>query len=68
MKKLFLLSLFCLASSICVNAQRFALIDMEYILENIPEYKQACNHLDQLSQQYQKEVETKVSTSLHYST
>lgn len=59
MKKLFLLSLFCLASSICVNAQRFALIDMEYILENIPEYKQVCDHLDQLSQQYQKEVEAK---------
>jgi outer membrane protein len=41
------------------HAQRFALIDMEYIMENIPEYQQASDQLEKLSQQYQKEIEAK---------
>ena len=43
MKRMILLSLFCLAGVVMANAQRFALIDMEYIMENIPEYQQANN-------------------------
>ena len=41
MIRMILLSLFCLASIVIVNSQKFALIDMEYIMENIPEYQQA---------------------------
>ena len=37
----------------------FALIDMEYILKNIPAYEQANTQLNQASQQYQSEVEAK---------
>ena len=59
MKKVFLLSVFCMISLLGMHAQKFALIDMEYIFENIPAYQEANNQLEQLSQQYQKAVETK---------
>ena len=59
MKKVILLSVFCAMSLLGLHAQSFALIDMEYILENIPAYQQANNQLEQLSQQYQKAVEAK---------
>ena len=59
MKRMILLSLFCLASIVIVNAQKFALIDMEYIMENIPEYQQANNELELASQQYQKAIQAK---------
>ena len=59
MKKIILLSLCCLAGIFAAQAQKFALIDMEYIMENIPEYQQANNELNAASQQYQKAVEAK---------
>ena len=59
MKKVFLLSVFCLANILIANAQRFAMIDMEYILENIPEYVQASTKLESLSEKYQKAIENK---------
>ncbi|KAA6349238.1 Chaperone protein Skp [termite gut metagenome] len=42
------------------NAQKFALIDMEYILEKIPAYERANQQLDQMSQGWQREVEVLV--------
>ncbi len=45
------------AVSITANAQKFALIDMEYILENIPAYERANEQLEQASRQWQSEVE-----------
>lgn len=39
------------------HAQKFALIDMEYILKNIPSYEVANEQIDQQSQRWQKEVE-----------
>ncbi|NQU84869.1 MAG: OmpH family outer membrane protein [Mariniphaga sp.] len=39
-------------------AQKFAFVDTEYILENIPSYRSAQDQLDQLSSQYQKELES----------
>lgn len=39
-------------------AQKYAYVDSEYILENIPAYKAAQEQLDKLSGQYQKELET----------
>lgn len=38
-------------------AQKYAYVDTEYILENIPAYQAAQDQLDQLSSQYQKELE-----------
>ena len=56
MKRLILLSICCLAGIFMANAQKFALIDMEYILENIPAYQKANNELELASQQYKKTV------------
>ena len=57
MKKL----LICLICVICgitsVQAQKFALIDMEYILKNIPAYERANEQLNQTSKQWQAEVD-----------
>jgi len=39
-------------------AQKFAFIDSDYILESIPAFTAAQDQLDQLSQQYQKELES----------
>ncbi|HIZ91454.1 MAG TPA: OmpH family outer membrane protein [Candidatus Bacteroides merdavium] len=38
-------------------AQKFALIDMEYILESIPAYESANQQLEQASKQWQAEIE-----------
>lgn len=59
MKKVILFSLLLVAYACTATAQKFALIDMEYILKNIPAYEQANNQLNQASQQYQNEVEAK---------
>lgn len=59
MRKAVLLSLLFVACAFTASAQKFALIDMEYIMENIPAYTQATNQLNQYSQQYQSEVEAK---------
>lgn len=40
-----------------VNAQKFALIDMEYILKSIPAYEMANEQLKQVSQKWEKEIE-----------
>ena len=41
------------------KAQKFALVDMAYILRNVPAYEMANEQLNQLSQRWQKEVEVK---------
>lgn len=57
MKKI-ILSLIILAGvAFAGSAQKFALIDMEYILKNVPAYEMANEQLNQLSQRWQKEVE-----------
>ncbi len=43
------------------NAQKFAYVDTEYILENIPEYKEAQGELDKLSIEWQKQLERRYS-------
>jgi outer membrane protein len=39
------------------GAQKFALIDMEYVLKNIPAYERANEQLNQISKKWQAEVE-----------
>ena len=57
MKKSILLSaIFCFVC-LAANAQKFALIDMEYILKNIPAYERANEQLNQISKRWQSEVE-----------
>ncbi len=45
------------AMALGANAQKFALIDMEYILGRIPAYERANEQLNQLSKKWQAEVE-----------
>ncbi|MBR1622066.1 MAG: OmpH family outer membrane protein, partial [Prevotella sp.] len=53
-----LLTIACFAAlAIVANAQKFALIDMEYILKNIPAYERANEQLNQVSKKWQTEVE-----------
>lgn len=59
MKKVILTTIIALTGMITAQAQRFALIDMEYILKHIPAYEQANRQMESLSQQYQKEIEAK---------
>ena len=59
MKKVFLALIFAAACAFGASAQKFALVDMEYILKNIPAYEMANEQLNQVSTRWQKEVETK---------
>lgn len=59
MKRILLLAAVALMCAIGAKAQKFALVDMEYILKNVPAYEMANEQLNQLSQRWQKEVETK---------
>ena len=43
--------------AITANAQKYALIDMEYILKNVPAYERANEQLNQVSKKWQAEVE-----------
>ncbi|OFX58849.1 MAG: hypothetical protein A2066_17405 [Bacteroidetes bacterium GWB2_41_8] len=58
MRKLFIIAVILLLGAATTYAQKFAYIDSEYILENIPSYKASQEQLDQLSAQYQKELES----------
>jgi outer membrane protein len=44
-----------------VFAQRYAIVDSKYILDKMPDYKQAQTKLDQFSEQWQKEIDTRQS-------
>ena len=54
---LLLLCLFALMPAGKVQAQKFALVDMEYVLKNIPAYERANEQLNQVSKKWQAEVE-----------
>jgi len=59
MKRISLLVVLVLSIAIVGNAQRYALVDTKYILEKMPDYKQAQEKLDQFSAQWQKEIDDK---------
>jgi len=54
-------AIICVICAICgftsASAQKFALVDMEYILKNIPAYERANEQLNQVSKKWQAEVE-----------
>lgn len=43
-----------------MQAQRYCVIDSKYILDNLPEYKQAQTKLDEVSATWQKEIDAKL--------
>ena len=57
MKKLLILTMFFVAMATTASAQKFALIDLEYIMGNIPAYERANEQLNQVSKKWQAEVE-----------
>lgn len=57
MKKIMTVCVMLMFCSFAGMAQKFALIDMEYILKNIPAYEMANEQLTQLSKKWQIEVE-----------
>lgn len=59
MKKIVFLAILSVMTVLGAKAQKFALVDMEYIMKNIPAYEMANEQLNQLSQRWQKEVEAK---------
>ena len=52
-----MLAIVALCCSFQARAQKFALVDMEYILKNIPAYERANEQLNQVSRKWQAEVE-----------
>lgn len=56
-----LLLIFISVFTLSTYAQKFGYVDTEYILSNIPEYKEAQDELDKLSVEWQKQLERKYS-------
>ena len=57
MKRIIIAAFAVLACTVGDMAQKFALVDMEYVLKNIPAYEMANEQLNQVSQRWQKEVD-----------
>lgn len=57
MKKIITLCLLAILGTFAAQAQKYALIDMDYILKKIPQYEIANQQLNQASKGWQQEVE-----------
>ena len=57
MKKLILIIACVMTGLMTASAQKFALLDMEYILKNVPAYERANEQLNQVSKKWQAEIE-----------
>ena len=55
--KAFVLSLLIIFGTGFVNAQKYAYIDSDYILKNVPAYESAKEKLDKLADRWTKEIE-----------
>jgi len=60
MKKYFFIA-FLICASFGAFAQKFAYVDTEYILKQLPEYKSALNQLEVASKQWQQQVDQNFS-------
>src|SRR3712207_9508228 len=56
MKRIFIAFAMIMVAA-CASAQKFALLDMEYILKNVPAYERANEQLNQVSKKWQAEIE-----------
>ncbi len=56
MKKLIISLALAIVASVGAYAQKFALVDMDYILRNVPSYEMANEQLNQVSQRWEREV------------
>jgi outer membrane protein len=59
-KKITLFVAFILTMATMASAQqKFAIVDTKYILDKMPDYKEAQKKLDQMSEQWQREIDLK---------
>ena len=56
MKKLMTVFVLACLSLTAVQAQKIAIIDINMILENMPDYKKAQDELDKLAADWQQEI------------
>ncbi len=61
MRRLFLTLIVACATFAAANAQKFALVDMEYILSNVPAYERANEQLNQISKKWEGEIEALIN-------
>ena len=59
MKRIILIISILVLGSFAASAQKFAMVDIEYIMKNVPSFEMANEQLNQLSQRWQKEIEAK---------
>jgi Skp family chaperone for outer membrane proteins len=63
MKKYFLISILAISTVFQANAQskgvKIGYIDMEYILQNVPDYSEAKSQLEQKAQKWKQDIEAK---------
>ena len=57
MKKVLLVVCSMWLATFAVNAQKYAIIDTKYILDKLPDYKDAQTKLDAIAQSWQKEID-----------
>lgn len=56
MKKIFITMFMAVVATLGASAQKYALVDMDYILRNVPAYEMANEQLNQVSLRWEKEV------------
>ena len=59
MKKIILLAVIFCTMGFGASAQKYAFVNTDYIIDNIPEYTDAQAQLDELSANWQKEIDAK---------
>ena len=62
MKKILFIAFMFMLAAFSLKAQRYAIVDSKYILEKMTEYKDAQKRLDQVSEDWQREIDQKQST------
>ncbi|MDR0371371.1 MAG: OmpH family outer membrane protein [Prevotellaceae bacterium] len=60
MKKLFVTIIIFCSITVSGFAQKFAMVDMEYIMKNIPSYESTTEQLNLVSRQWRSEIEQKM--------
>jgi outer membrane protein len=61
MKKVWISLILLVAATTMVQAQHYCIIDSKYILEKMPDYKDAQSKLDNLSKGWQEEIDNKMA-------
>lgn len=60
MRKMIIVAVLIFTAITQANAQRYCVVDSKYILENLPDYKQAQAKLEEVSTQWQKEIDARL--------